>query len=182
MSSKSNIVCDNLEVVDTYTHIEKIDAGLLGKAPTNPPAIATAGITPGMKYTVGTDKSSIIFKVPQNYYSGDALLWFNWTKSAVGADESTKQVKWQVQYLKIAPGDNCNIGETTLSVEDAYDDSDLTSQVIYSSATLTIPEASLAADGGLVLEISAIAPSGVALSDEPLLLAAVFQCTCIKIM
>lgn len=182
MPSKTNITCDNLDSTAIYTHIEKIDAGLLGKTPTNPPIINTAGITLGMQYTVNTDKSNIIYKVPGNYYSGDATAWFNWTKSAVGADESTKEVKWQVKYLKIAPGDNCNSGETTLSVQDTYDDADLISQIIYSTATIIIPAASLVANSGLALEISAITPSGVALSDEPLLLSMVFQCTCVKIL
>jgi len=164
--------------LDTYTHIEKIDAGQLGKNPSNPPALHLAGITVGQKYTVDTDKSNVLFNVPRNYNGGDATLWFNWTKSAVGADESTKTVRWQVKYLMVSPGVNCNTGEVTLVTQDSYDDSDLTSQIIYSTPVIPIPEASLVASGGLALEVSAITPTGTALADEPLLLGVVFSCTC----
>lgn len=175
-------VFDELDSEDTYIYTKKMEAVTLGKNPTNPPALATAGITVGMKYTVGTDVANLIFKVPRNYDTGDASVWFNWTKSAVGADESTKCVKWQLKYLKIAPGDDCNNGEATLSVEDAYDSSDLSAQIIHATAAVTIPAASLIANGSLSFEFCAITPSGAALSDEPLLLSVAFQCTCTKIM
>lgn len=171
-----------LDAIDSFTKIKRICASNLQSNPTNPPVVVSVGITPGLRFTVGTDKSRALYQIPENYAGGDGAIFLNWTKGASGADESTKEVKWQIKYLGIGSGNNCNSGETTLSVQDTYDDSSLTTQVIYSTDTVTIPAASLTANNGLAIEIEAIAPSGTALADEPVLLGIVCQTTCNKIV
>jgi len=167
---------------DTYTNRDRICSGNLQSNPSNPPAVVAAGITPGLGFTVGTDKVHFLYQLPQKYVSGDGAISLNWTKGTAATDESTKAVKWQVKYLGLSPGDNCNSGETTLSVEDTYDDSSTTTQVVYGTGDITIPAASLTAGHGLAIEISAITPTGTALANEPVLLGIVFSCTCTKVI
>jgi len=167
---------------DTYTNIDRICSGNLQANPSHPPVVVALGVTPGTRFTVGTDLVYFLYQIPQKYASGDGTISLNWTKGAAGADESTKAVKWQVKYLGLSPGDNCNAGEATLSVQDTYDDSSTTTQVVYGTDNMTIPAASLTAGHGLAIEISAITPTGTALADEPVLLGVVFSCTCSKVI
>jgi len=170
-----------IETGDTYTNIDRICSGNLQSNPSNPPVVVASGITPGLRFTVGTDKVHFLYQIPQNYDSGDGTISLNWTKGTAATDESTKTVKWQLKYLGLSPGDNCNSGEATLSVQDTYDDSSTSTQVVYGTGGITIPAASLTAGHGLTIEISAITPSGTALADEPVLLGVVFACTCTKV-
>jgi len=167
---------------DTYTNIDRICAGNLQANPSHPPVVVFLGVTPGTKFTVGTDMENFLYQVPKKYVSGDGAISLNWTKGATGADESTKTVKWQIKYLGLSPGDNCNSGEATLSVQDTYDDSSTSTQVVHGTGDITIPAASLTAGHGLAIEISAVTPSGTALADEPVLLGVVFSCTCSKVI
>jgi len=171
-ASEINTSCDPA----LYTSIKKMSLSNLAKNVSHPPTVVTAGITPGLSFTVDTDIANALFQVPADYNGGDATITFNWTKSVASTDESTKTVKWQLKYLGVSPGNNCNSGETTLSVQDVYDDNSTSTQIIYNSDTITIPAASLTANHGLSLEIKAITPTGTALADEPVLLGIVFSC------
>ncbi|GAI57665.1 unnamed protein product, partial [marine sediment metagenome] len=61
-----------------------------------------------------------------------------WTRSSTGSDESGKTVKWEVKYLPINGIDeNCNTGESTLSVQDTYDSASTTDQIVYATDGIT---------------------------------------------
>jgi len=155
----------------TFTRHIVVSTSELGKNPEHPPTIKAYGVTPALEFTVGTDLAYCIRHVASRYTDGtDINISIMWTRSATGTDESTKTVKWQIKYLVIKQGENCNSGETTATVQDTYDSSSTTEQVIYQTDNITIPASSITSGDCVILEISAITPTGTALS-EPALVA-----------
>jgi len=144
-----------------------IPADSLGKNPVNPPAVVVYGICQALKFTVDTDKAYYKFHVPNTWVPGtDILVYVHWTRSSTGGDDSGKTAKWQLKYLSVnGISENVNSGEATLSVQDSYDSSSLTTQIAYRTDVLTIPAAALAAGDCVTFELMAITPTGTALSE-----------------
>jgi len=144
-----------------------VPADSLGKNPTSPPAVDVYGICQALEFTVGTDKAYYKIHVADDWVSGtDILLYIHWTRSTSGSDESGKTVKWQVKYLAVnGTSENVNSGESTLSIEDTYESSDVNQQIAYRTDALTIPAAALQAGDCIALELMAITPTGTALSE-----------------
>lgn len=155
-------------VDSTYTKILCIPVAGLGKNKTNPPEVAEYGITQVLEFTVNTDKVHFKIDVSSDYHSGDILVDIHWTKSTINSDQSTKVVKWQLKYLVIdGESENCNSGESTLSVEDAYDSAVNETQIVYKTGYLTIPANDFEEHMLIIMEIMAVTPVGTPLSDEP---------------
>jgi len=168
----SNIILSSKKLTSpaTITRHHIIDASELGKNPTHPPAVNIYGITHVLEFTVGTDLAYYKLHIPDNYAGGDLLFYVHWTRSTTGSDESGETVKWQLKYLAInGTSENCNSGEATLSVEDTYDSTSTTEQVVYKTDAMTIPEG-FGTEDILILELGAVTPTGTALS-EPALVA-----------
>jgi len=158
---------DIAAILNNVTRHLVIPADSLGKNPTNPPAIDVYGICQALEFTVDTDKAYYKIHVPDDWVSGtDILIYIHWTRSSTGGDDSTKTVKWQLKYLAVnGTSENVNSGETTLSIEDTYESSDINQQVAYRTDALTIPAAAIEVGDCITLELMAITPTGTALSE-----------------
>lgn len=139
----------------------------LGRPPTNPPTVDIYGICQVLEFTVGTDKAYYKLHVPIDWAPGTGIkVHAHWTRSSTGADDSGKTVKWQMKYLAVdGRSENVNSGESTLSVQDTYDSSDVNDQIAYATDDVTIPASAIAAGDCIVIELMAVAPTGTALSD-----------------
>jgi len=172
-NGSGNIVLSSAKLTSpaTITRHYVVGACELGKNPTNPPAVDVYGITQVLEFTVDTDLAYYKLCIPEDYASGDLSIYIHWTRSATGSDESGKTVKWQLKYLAInGTSENCNSEESTLSVQDTYDSTSTTEQIVYKTDSMTIPAASFSAGDILILELGAITPTGTALS-EPAMVA-----------
>jgi len=149
-----------------------INACEAGKNKLNPPAINDYGITHVLEFTVDNDVAHYELDLPLDYAYGDIHVHILWTRSSTGSDDSNKVVKWQLNYLAIDSknGNNCNAGESTLTVQDTYESSDLDSQIVYCTDALVIPESDLKDKDLIIIDLMAVTPDGVALS-EPAVLA-----------
>jgi hypothetical protein len=158
---------DIAAILNTVTKHLVIPADAFGKNPTNPPAIGIYGICQSNEFTVNTDKAYYKIHVPDDWIPGtDILLYIHWTRSTTGSNDSGKTVKWQLKYLAVnGTSENVNSGETTLSVQDTYDSSDVNQQVAYCTDPLTIAAAAIEAGDCITLELMAITPTGTALSE-----------------
>lgn len=166
-NGSGNIVLSSASLTSpaTLTIHYRVGSSEMGGHPINPPTVDIYGITHVLEFTVDTDKAYYKLHIPENYASGDILFSVHWTRSTTGSDESTKTVKWQLKYLAInGTSENCNSGESTLSIQDTYDATSTTTQIVYETGDMTIPEADFAAEEILILELMAIAPTGTALT------------------
>ena len=155
----------------TYTKKTRVPASELGKNPDHPPAITQCGITHGYKFTLNSDKAHYKISVNDDYAEGDILMHFHWTKSTTNSDQSSKNVKWQLKYLIFNGVDeNCNSGESPLTVEDTYESSSNVDQIVYKTGSVVIPCCDFEIHDMISLEMSAVTPSSNALDDEPVLL------------
>jgi len=154
----------------TYLKTRRISVSELGKNPTNPPAVALCGITEGYKFTVNSDMAHYKRAIGDDYVGGDINIHFHWTKSTTNDDQSGKAVKWQLEYLVFNGIDeNCNSGETAVSVEDVYESSVAADQVVYKTGNVTIPSNNFEVHDMISMRIMAVTPSGTPLDDDPVL-------------
>ena len=151
---------------------ERISVSEMGLPSANPPAKAVYGIAPALEFTVDTDHVEYKIRVPSNWVPGtDIVVHGHWTKSTADDDQSGKFAKWQLKYLSVDENENVNAGESTLTVEDEYPSAVTTTQVEAITANVTIPAAALAAHNTIYLQLMAVTPAGVALDDEPAIIA-----------
>ncbi|MBA7627506.1 hypothetical protein ES703_34969 [subsurface metagenome] len=139
-----------------------------GKPATNPPAVAIYGICQALEFSVDTDKAYYKMHVPCNWKPGtDILLHVHWTRSSTGSDDSTKTVKWQLKNLVInGTSENCQTGESTDVIQDAYDSSSTTDQIVNKTDDMTIAAAEVDSVGDIIiLELMAVTPTGTALTE-----------------
>jgi len=139
-----------------------------GKPVTNPPTVSIFGICQALEFTVGTDKAYYKFHMPCDWVSGtDVLISVHWTRSSTGGDDSTKTVKWQLKNLVInGTSENCHTGEVTDAVQDTYDSSSTTDQIVYETDDMTITAAEIdSANDIIIVELMAVTPTGTQLTD-----------------
>lgn len=173
----SNIILSSKKLTSpaTITRRQLIPASNFGKNPDNPPAIGIYGICQALKFTVDTDKAYYKLPIPDDYAGGDLSIRVAWTRSTTGSDESGKTVKWQLKYLAINGIDeNCNSGESTLSIQDTYDSASTTDQIVYRTDAMIIPSTDFSTDELIIIELMAITPTGTALSKPACIGLAVF--------
>lgn len=167
MSGPLNLGGNPLENAKAVTRHLLFPADEFARPPANSPAIAIYGICSALEFTVDTDKAYYKFHVPDDWVPGtDILAHIHWTRSSAVGDDSGKTVKWQVKYLAVdGVSENVNFGQATLSVQDTYDSSSLTDQIVYATDDVTVPAAALSPGDCVVLELMAVAPTGTALSE-----------------
>lgn len=155
-----------LATTHTITRRAIIPSSNLGRPPTNPPTVAIYGICHVLEFTVNTDKAYYKFHVPEDWVSETGILMYvYWTRSSTGSD-NTKTVKWQVKYLVVdGVSHNVNAGESTLSVQDTYDSTSTTDQIVYQTDNVAVPASSLSLGNCGVIELMAITSTGTALSE-----------------
>lgn len=161
-----NLGTGSLTTTHTISRHIMIPSSNFGKPVTNPPTVDVYGICHVLEFTVGTDKAYYKFHIPADWVPGtDILTQIHWTRSTTGSEENTKTVKWQMKYLAVdGVSQNINAGESTLSVQDTYDSSSTTDQIVYQTE-VTVPESDLSLGDCVVIELMAIAPTGTALSE-----------------
>ena len=149
----------------TLTRFYFVPISMFGKDK-DPPVADIFGICYVLKFAVGTSKAYYKFHVPTDWVPGtDVLVHTHWTRSTTGSDESGKTVKWQMKYL-VADGktENVNAGEVALSVQDTYDSTSTTDQVVHQTDSVVIPASAISSGDCIVIELMAITPTGTALS------------------
>lgn len=153
-----------IDAVDNHILVPSCE---FGKHKTNPPGVDMYGVCHVLEFTVGTDKAYYKLHIPSNWVPGTPIkVHMHWTRSGVGGDESGKTVKWQLKYLVVdGRSENVNSGESTLAVQDTYDSSSLADQIVYESDDIIIPASALSAGACIAMELMAVAPTGVALSE-----------------
>ena len=151
----------------SYRDVQRISSSKVGLPSTNPPAKAIYGITAALEFTLNTDHVEYKKLIPSDWDGTDILVHVHWTKSTADDDQSGKFVKWQIKYLPSGLDENCNAGESTLTVEDEYPSAVTTTQVIAQTANMTIPAAEIAVHDTLMLQLMAVTPAGTPLDDEP---------------
>lgn len=152
-----------------YTKRIHVPVTTLLKPPAKAPTVAVYGVTPALEFTVDSDAANYFFRIPNDWDGDDINIKLEWTRSSTGSDDSGKTVKWQIKYLATSLGDNCNGSPTTLTVEDSYDSNDVNTQIIYETDYFTLPAASLSGKEVVAMEVSAVTPTGTALSEPALL-------------
>lgn len=159
-----NFYIDNTNIVEKEI---RIPVSVLGKNPTDPPAIDIYGICHVAEFTVDSDKAYYKINVPSDIVGTTAHIHFHWTRSTTGSDENGKRVNWQLKYLTLKEGQNVNTGETTENIEDVYVDTDTDDQIVY--ITDEIEMTGLTVNDFLMMGIMAISSSGTDLSKPALL-------------
>ena len=160
----------SMQSSSTYTKSIRIPVSELGKNPTSPPAVVLCGITQGYKFTLNSDKAHYKKAIDDDYAGGDLNMHFHWTKSTTNSDQSGKAAKWQMDYLVFNGVDeNCNSGETSVSVEDVYESAVPGHQVVHKTGNVTIPSNNFEVHDMISMRIMAVTPSGTPLDDDPVL-------------
>ena len=143
-----------------------ISADELSRPPDSPPIVDIFGITQALIFTVDTDKAFYKLYIPDDWYpETDIRLSVLWTRSSSGTDDSGKTVRWQIKYHVFNLGDNVVSSGKTLYLDDVYESSSTTDQIVYITPEGTIPSTEINRPGILSFELMAVTPPmGLALS------------------
>ena len=145
---------------------------------TGAPTLKEFPLTIAQQMTIDNDFLTFKYFKPPNFVSGSDLYFnLNWTKSQ-DTDQSTKKVKWQIDYYFLDIGDDVakSTPDGSLTSERTYADDGTTTHLAYNTGSdLTITSANVNEDKTyLYIKVSAIAPSSNALA-EPVLLTVCYD-------
>ena len=161
-----------LETTRSY-HEPTITPESGSNAPGQQPSLSLVGTTVVAHYTVNTDNSYRIFKIPSNYVDG-AAFHVHWTKEGgAGGDgnQNGNATRWRISYT-VSPGNGAdiNVAPTVLEVEDTYDDAGTTTRIMHRTASVVA--SGFVPNYYVAMCIEAITPVGAALTCEPALVTA----------
>jgi len=153
----------------TYVKEVVVPADQFGLPNANPPSIVDLDNVTLYSFTVDTDKATYKFYIPADYAGGDIDFEVDWTNDG-GVDDNGKNVKWQLDYQTVAPGEvmSGSHANSPKSVEDTYDSE--SGWVEHHAGIMTIAAADFAGKHHILLKLSAVAPTGDALTGKPHLL------------
>lgn len=157
---------ENALLGGTFTKTESTPADAFGRPNTNPPGIVDQDNLTLYAFTVGTDRMTFKFPVPSDYDSGGLSFRIIWTNDG-GVDDQNKNVKWQIDYQVGTEGDaiNGSHANSPKTVQDTY--TSASGWIEHRTGLMTIAATDFAADDCVYMKISAIAPTGTALSCDP---------------
>ncbi len=161
----------------TRQHHEHVPAGTFGRPNTNPPDIVTVDNSLLLEFDVNTDIVHYKWEISEHYVPGtDLLIQFHWTNDG-GADDNTKNVKIQVEYLAVEDGDliSGSHANSPRHIDDAYT-SDLGS-VFHTTGIITLPAADFAGKHQIEMKIMFVTADATALTGKPRLDCMLFEYT-----
>lgn len=128
---------------------------------TTPIAAGTLLLT---AFTLNTDGAWQQYKIP-SYFVGSPAFHVHWSKTT-NANDLGRAVRWRISYTIFNGFDQVgNVAPTVVEVEDTYDDAGTTTRTIY--RTSDVPVSGFVANYYLAVEIQAVTPVGVPLTNEP---------------
>jgi hypothetical protein len=133
-------------------------------APGQQPDIIVVGATVVAAMTLNTDLAYRVFKIPLSFVD-NARFHVHWTKTG-DADESGKEVRWQLDYTVFdGYSDDISGAPSSLVFDDTYDDAGTTTRIVHGTDHLAA--SGIVANQYVGLVIQAVTPGGVALASEP---------------
>lgn len=155
-----------------------IPADVFGKPNTNPPAVVDQSNVTLYSFTVNTDSATYKFPIPSDYYRGDISFQVIWTNDG-GTDDNGKTVKWQISYQTGTEGDTIsgNHANSPKSIQDTY--TSASGWIEHHADKMTIAAADFAGKTCIYISLSAITPTGTALTSEPHLMGICYIYTAI---
>lgn len=162
----------------TYEKTVSLAADTFGRPNTNPPTVVDQDNLTLYAFTLNTDKMTLKFPVPYDYYGGDIGFFVIWTNDGDTDDQNTF-AKWQLDYQVGAEGDviSGSQANSPKSVEDEY--LSALGWVQYHTGYMTIAAADFAGKSCIFLKVSAVTPVGAALTCDPHLLGMCYTHTAI---
>ncbi len=159
----------------TYAKEVEIPASELGLPGANAPTLVDQDNVTLLRFTVATDTLTYQLEPPEDYAGGDMNIVVMWTNDG-DTDNNGEKVKWQIDYQVSDAGDPVSGSHgSPKTVEDAYtSDSGWIEQ---RTAPMVIAAADFSGKHHILLKISAIAPSGDALTCEPHLICLCYTYT-----
>lgn len=160
----------------TYEKTISLGADEFGRPNLNPPTVVDQDNLTLYAFTVDTDKMTLKLPIPSDYYGGDIKFFLIWTNDG-GVDDQNTFAKWQLDYQVGAEGDviSGSHANSPKSIEDEY--LSASGFVEYHTGYMTIAAADFAGKICLFLKISAVTPTGAALTCEPHLLGLCYTYT-----
>ena len=143
-----------------------LETEALGRPNTNPPDIVLEDNVELLAFTVGTDRVTFKWDVPEDYDSGDLTIQVEWTNDG-GVDDQNKDVKVQIDYQTYEDGDSVvgSHANSPKTIEDTY--TSATGWLFHVTGSITIAAADFAGKHGITMKLSFVAPDGTALTAEP---------------
>jgi len=150
---------------DTFTKTVYTRAEEFGRPNANPPSIVDQDNLTLYSFTLNTDKLTIKIRIPEEYHDGAILFFVVWTNDG-GTDDNGRTVKWQFDYQVGEEGDVISGSHThsPKSVEDTYTSN--SGWVEHHTDTVSIDGADFSGKLCLFIKLSAVTPSGTALTSE----------------
>lgn len=160
----------------TFSKTVSISADEFGLPNLTPPGIVEQDNLTLYSFTVDTDLATYKFPIPSDYHSGDISFFMVWTNDG-GADDNGKNAKWQIDYQVSATGDpvSGSHANSPKSTEDTYASD--SGWIEHHSEVMTIAAADFAGKLCLFLKLTAVAPTGDALTCEPHLIGICYTYT-----
>lgn len=160
----------------TYSKTVSVPAEEFGRPNTNPPTVVDQDNLTLYSFTLNTDRVTYKFPIPTDYDSGSFEFWVVWTNDG-GVDDNGKDVKWQLDYQVGDEGDaiSGSHANSPKSVEDTYTSG--SGWVEHHTAHMSIAESDFTGKLCIYLKLSAVTPTGTALTCEPHLIGMCFTYT-----
>lgn len=150
-------------------HEPTVTPGAGANAPGQQPTIAVVGSLLVAQFTLNTDAAYRVFKIPSSFVS-DPAFHVHWTKSS-DADESTKEVRWRINYT-VFDGNSVdvNVSPTVIDLDDTYDDAGTTTRIVH--RTGNVVAVGFIANYYVGICVEAVTPAGTPIASEPALVSA----------
>lgn len=150
----------------TFTKIIAVGANNFGRPNTDPPTVVDVDNITLYAFTLNTDKMTYSFPVPPDYNSGALHFSVVWTNDG-NVDDNDKFAKWRLDYQTAAEGDvvNGSHANSPKSAEDEYDSD--TGYIEHHTSWMTIASSDFAGEECIFIKISAVTPTGAALTCDP---------------
>jgi len=162
----------------TFSKEVMVPIDVFGRPSTNPPSVIDHDNLTLYSFTPDTDALTYKFPIPTDYAGGNIDFAVVWTNDG-GVDDNGKAAKWQLDYQTGGDGNaiNGSHANSPKSVEDTYDSD--SGWIQHRSAYMTIAAADFVGNLCIFLKLSAITPTGAALTCEPHLIGMCFTYTAI---
>jgi len=150
----------------TFSKTVSIPAEEFGLPNTNPPGIVDQDNLTLYKFTLDTDQVTFKLPVPGDYAGGNIDFSIIWTNDG-GVDDNGKAAKWQLDYQVGGEGDviSGSHANSPKNTEDTY--ASASGWVEHHTGIMTIAVADFSGKLCIFLKLSAVTPTGAALTCEP---------------
>ena len=157
----------------TFIKTVSISAEEFGRPNINPPDIVDQDNLTLYSFTLDTDRVTYKLPIPSDYAGGNIYFSTIWTNDG-GVDDNGLAAKWQLDYQVGGEGDviSGSHANSPKSTEDTYDSD--SGWVEHHTGNMTIAAADFSGKLCIFLKLSAVTPTGAALTCEPHLIGMCF--------